>query len=116
VKRVGLKQFFCDYESCSLILFLLIEDHYLLYKNMIRGTAGGNRSLLAPIMIVRDLRAFAFDPLSGQPNPLVAFIHSNHRRAIMNFVLFVLESVIVLEIVLIVVGIGIALVPTRSVK
>jgi hypothetical protein len=54
-------------------------------------------------MIVSDLIALVFGLLSGRPNPLVI---SRHRRAIMNFLLFVLE-------ISLVVG-GIALVPARS--
>jgi hypothetical protein len=69
------------------------------------GKLHGNRFLSAPIMLVRDLRAFAFGLLSGQPNPLVAFITTT-RRAIVNFFLFVLEIFLVVA--------GIALVPARS--
>ena len=50
--------------------------------------------------------AFVFGSLGGQPNPLVALIRSKHRRAIMNFFLFILEIVLVVA--------GIALVPARS--
>jgi len=63
----------------------------------------GNRSPVASIMIVRDLKAFVFGSLNGQPNPLV---DSKHRRAIMNLLLFVLEIFLVVA--------GIALVPARS--
>ena len=63
----------------------------------------GNRSPVASIMIVRYLKAFVFGSLNGQPNPLV---DSEHRRAIMNLLLFVLEIFLVVA--------GIALVPARS--
>jgi hypothetical protein len=67
------------------------------------GNRRGNRSPLAPIMIVRDLRTFAFASLSGQP--FVALIRKR-RKVIMNLLLFVME------IFLIVAAIG--LVPARS--
>ncbi len=53
-------------------------------------------------MIVRDLEAFVFGSLRGQPNPLAG----KRRRAIMSSLLFVLE-------IFLVVG-GIAVVPARS--
>ena len=57
-------------------------------------------------MIVCDLRALVFGVLSDRPNPLVAFMHSKNRRAIMNLLLFALEIFLVVA--------GIALVPARS--
>ena len=49
----------------------------------------------------------AFVEIAQRPtNPLVALIRSKHRRAIMNFFLFVLEIFLVVA--------GIALVPARS--
>ena len=68
---------------------------------MIWGTSRGNKSPVAPIMIV----AFVFGA-QRPTNPLVALFRSEHRRAIMNFFLFVLEIFLVVA--------GIALVPAQS--
>jgi len=68
------------------------------------GNGAGNRSPLDSIMIVRDLSAFVFGLLCGQP--LVALIHRKHGKVIMNLLLFVLEVFLIVA--------GIALVPARS--
>jgi hypothetical protein len=66
----------------------------------------GNRSLVAPFMIVCDLRARVFGSISGRSNALVALIHGRDKKTVMNFLLFVLEIILVV--------VGIALVPARS--
>ena len=68
---------------------------------MIWGTSRGNKSRVAPIMIV----GAGFRIAQRPTNALVALIRSEHRRAIMNFFLFVLEIFLVVA--------GIALVPPR---
>ena len=69
---------------------------------MIWGISRGNKSPVAPIMIV----GAGFRIAQRPTNALVALIRSEHRRAIMNFFLFVLEIFLVVA--------GIALVPARS--
>jgi hypothetical protein len=69
---------------------------------MIWELFAGNRSPLAPIMIVSDPSAL----LSGQPNPLLTLIQRKHRRVIMNLFLFISEIFVIVA--------AIALVPARS--